>query len=161
MNNIIQISYKYYNEALKLIKSNNISQAKIKLEKSIKLYGADVQVLNLLASCEYLFCNFNKANLYWSKSLKINNNQNKVRDYVEELNSEKFKKLLEKYNKAIKCIHNEDYNNSINLLNEVIDIDSNLIEPYYIIGLCLINNGKIDKGLDYLKIASKKDNGNL
>ena len=61
MDSIINLSYKYYNEALKNIKSNNISNARDNLYKAIKLYNEDIDILNLLGSCEYLLCNFDKS----------------------------------------------------------------------------------------------------
>lgn len=161
MDSIIQQSYRYYNKAIDLIKVNNVSQAKIKLDKAIKLYGGDVQILNLLASCEYLLCDFNKANLYWNRSIKINNEDNKAIYYLHYLKSENFKLLLLKYNDAIKFVHEQNYKKAVSMSKEVINIDDNLIEPYYIIGLCLIKQGEYHKALNYIQIANKKDKGNL
>lgn len=161
MDNIIQLSYKYYNEALDFIKVSNISYAKQRLHKAIKLYGRESDIFNFLGSCEYISGNFNKAHLYWKKSIKINNVNNKAVNYLQELKSEKFIKYLDQYNNAIKHIHDKEYNKGILLLEELINLDTNIIEPYYIIGQCFIAQGEPDKAMKYLKIANEKDTGNI
>ena len=160
MDSIINLSYKYYNEALKNIKSNNISNARDNLYKAIKLYNEDIDILNLLGSCEYLLCNFDKSKYYWQKSLKYNKENKKAEKYLQNLESDEFKSLLKKYNKGIKCIKNNDFKNAIELLTQVINIDNNIIEPYYLIGLCLVENKEYGKALKYFKIAREKDIGN-
>lgn len=161
MDNIIQMSYGYYNKALEMVKKNNIEDAKINLEKAIKLYCKDTEILNLLGCCEYLLCNFDKSNFYWNESIKVDSFNNKAIDYVNYLDSEKFKNLLLTYNKAIDLLNNRSLEYAIILLKEVIGLDNNLIEPYYIVGVCYFYLKDYNLSLKYLKIANKKDSGNL
>ncbi len=160
MDSIINLSYKYYNEALEYIKSSNISKAKYKLEEAIKIYDSDCEILNLLGGCEYLLCNFEKAKYYWEKSLLLDSSNEKIESYLNYIVSDKFKDLLKKYNESIAYIKNNDYINGINLMLKVIDIDENIIEPYYILGVCYLHEIQYQNSIKYLKIARNKDTGN-
>lgn len=160
MENIINLSYRYYNEALDFIKLDNISEAKCKLEEAVKIYDSDCDILNLLGSCEYLLCNFDKAKYYWKRSLSLDLNNKKIESYLNYIISNKFKDLLKKYNDSITFIKNNDYSNAVQLMLQVIDIDSNIIEPYYIVGLCYAKEKQYKNAIKYLNIATNKDTGN-
>lgn len=160
MDNIIQISFKHYNEALRLIQAGYISKAKEEIEKSLKFYCKDTDILNLMGCCEYLLCDFNKAYFYWNESIKVSKINNKAMNYIDDLNGEEFKELLSIYNNSIESIKNKRYEESIILLEKVIKLDKNLIEPYYIIGLCYIELNKYNESLKYLNLVSERDKDN-
>lgn len=160
MESIINLSYQYYNEALNLIKINNVTEAKYKLYEAIKLYDSDCDILNLVASCEYLLCNFDKAKYFWERSLKLKPDNKKIESYLNYIISNEFKNLLTKYNDSITLIKNNNYKDAIQLMLQVIETDSNIIEPYYIIGVCYAKEKQYENAIKYLKDAKNRDIGN-
>lgn len=160
MDNIVQISYKYYNESLKLAKSGFISKARDLLSEGLKFNSNDIEILNLMGHLEYLLCNFDRAYFYWNESVKINDSYNKALSYIKKLKSDDFKELLLLYNNSIKFAKDKNFNKAIELLEQIIVIDKNLIEPYYIIGLCYIELKKYKKALLYFNKLNELDKEN-
>ena len=160
MNNLIEISNVYYNNALELIKDNKVSKAVTLIEKCLKYYAKDVQVLNLMGICQYMLCDFDKAYFYWSKSLSCDTDDNRANYYLEDLNSEEFKSFISKYNLAIDDINNLKYKDAIITLEEINQFDKELVEPYVIRGLCYYELKEYSLAKEYIEhaLAMDKDN---
>jgi len=96
-------SYIIYNNALDMVKNNDITNAINELNKAIKLNPKDIDILNLLGICNFLQCNFDKALGHFAKSLnyKYSDVANK---YIDSMNSIEFETFLERYNHAIRFI---------------------------------------------------------
>lgn len=157
MKDLIEISKSYYNSALELVEENKISKAIEILEKSLKCYCKNTEVLNLIGLCEYVSCNFDKAYFYWDKSLELCKKNNKADNYLKMLNSREFDVLLSKYNLAIDNLDNSNYKQTIKILKEIIKSNKDLIEPYIIIGLCYYELKEYNLAKDYLEEAKLKD----
>lgn len=161
MDNLIELASIYYNNALDLIKDNNISKAVELIEKSLEYNYEDVQALNLMGIFQYMFCNFDKALLTWNKSLICDNTNNRARYYLESLNSEKFKGFLEYYNLSISYIDKFEYKAAIELLLEINKTNKDLIEPYALIGNCYYALQEHELAKKYLNQALAKDIDNI
>lgn len=160
MNNLIQISNIYYNNALDLVKNNEISKAVELIEKCLKYYAKDVQALNLMGLCQYILCDFDKAYFYWSKSLVCDDKNNRAKYYLDVLNSDNFKMVIQKYNSAIDSINNFRYKDAINTLEEISQSNKELIEPYVIIGLCYYELREYNLAKKYIQHALTIDKDN-
>ena len=157
---IIQKAFILYNEALDLLKENNLSGAHTKLIQSVSLYAKDSNMLNLLGLCSFSLCDFNLAHQSWAQSLRVQEKDNKATEYLAVLESNNFKKLMSNYNLSLEYIHTDKMEKGINVLQKIIEDQADLVEPYLIIALCQIalDNHK-EAGL-YCRKALEKDAGN-
>ena len=160
MNDLIEITNIYYNNALDLVKNNKVSLAVELLEKCLNYYAKDTQVLNLMGICQYVLCDFDKAYFYWCQSLMCGQETNRANYYLDILNSNDFQELIKNYNLAISNVNNLNYKEAIDILSKIIESNKELIEPYVIIGLCYykINENKLAQ--TYIEYAINKDKGN-
>ena len=82
------------------------------------------------------------------------------RKYVDILSSDEFKVFLGRYNHSIRFI-NEDLNQeSIHILNNIIEEDPDLIEPYVILALLYDKMGNLKKKEYYLDRLEQVDKDN-
>ena len=87
-------------------------------------------------------------------------NNNLSRKYVDILSSDEFKVFLGRYNHSIRFI-NEDLNQeSIYILNNIIEEDPDLIEPYVILALLYDKIGNLKKKEYYLNKLEQIDKDN-
>ena len=137
-------SYKNYNEALNLASRNYITTATEIIEKALELNPKDVDILNLRGLLKLLKCDFSKSFESFYTAMCYGNNE-LSRKYVDILSSDEFKVFLGRYNHSIRFI-NEDLNQeSIHILNNIIEEDPNLIEPYVILTLLYDKIGNLKK----------------
>ncbi|MGL5348389.1 MAG: tetratricopeptide repeat protein [Peptostreptococcaceae bacterium] len=161
-------SYNRYNNALELANKNYITTAIEFIEKAIEINPKDVDILNLRGLLNLLKCDFSKAFESFYTGMCYGNNE-LSRKYVDMLSSDEFNVFLSRYNHSIRFI-NEDLNQeSICILDSMIEEDPDLIEPYVILALLydkLDNNNKKEYYLEKLRIidvdnhlfeAEKKD----
>lgn len=160
MNNLINISFLYYNKALDLINENNISAAKKNLEKAAEIYLKDIDILNLLGLCEYYLCNFNKANYYWNKSIRLNSNCNSAYNYLDELKTQKFNDFMDRYNIGLDYFEIEKYVESIEVFESILELNSCFIEIYEILIVSYLELDDINNASKYIKLLSEVDSGN-
>lgn len=152
-------SYKNYNEALNLACKNYITTATEIIEKSLELNPKDVDILNLRGLLKLLKCDFSKAFESFYTAMCYGNNE-LSRKYVDILSSDEFKVFLGRYNHSIRFI-NEDLNQeSIHILNNIIEEDPDLIEPYVILALLYDKLNNLKKKEHYLEklVQIDKDN---
>ncbi len=152
-------SYKNYNEALNLACKNYITTATEIIEKSLELNPKDVDILNLRGLLKLLKCDFSKAFESFYTAMCYGNNE-LSRKYVDILSSDEFKVFLGRYNHSIRFI-NEDLNQeSIHILNNIIEEDPDLIEPYVILALLYDKLNNLKKKEHYLEklVEIDKDN---
>lgn len=152
-------SYKNYNEALNLASRNYITTATEIIEKSLELNPKDVDILNLRGLLKLLKCDFSKAFESFYTAMCYGNNE-LSRKYVEILSSDEIKVFLGRYNHSIRFI-NEDLNQeSIHILNNIIEEDPDLIEPYVILALLYDKMGNLKKKEYYLDRLEQVDKDN-
>ena len=152
-------SYKNYNEALNLANKNYFTTSTELIEKALELNPKDIDILNLRGLLKLLKCDFSKSFESFYTAMCYGNNE-LSRKYVDILSSDEFKVFLGRYNHSIRFI-NEDLNQeSIYILNNIIEEDPNLIEPYVILALLYDKIGNLKKKQYYLERLEKVDKDN-
>ena len=150
-------SYKKYNNALDLASKNYITSALDNIEKALELNPKDVDILNLKGLLKLLKCDFSKSFESFYTAMCYGNNK-LSRKYVDKLSSDEFNVFLRRYNHSIRFINEELNQESIHILDNIIEEDPDLIEPYVILALLydkLNNTKKKDVYLEVLKQIDK------
>ncbi|WP_122639434.1 tetratricopeptide repeat protein [Romboutsia sp. Marseille-P6047] len=140
-------SYNDYNNSLELANRGYITKAVELIESALEINPKDVDILNLRGLLKLLKCDFSKAFESFYTALCYGNNE-LSRKYVDILSSEDFKVFLGRYNHSIRFINEELNQESIHILDNIIDEDPDLIEPYVILYL-LYNKLGNEKKKDY------------
>lgn len=161
MEKLIQTAYSYYNQALDAMATNDVTGAVALLDKSLNIYSKNADALNLMGLCQYMFCNFDKAGFYWSKTLTIDETNEQARKYLQSLNSEEFVAVIERYNQAIDCFEQKKYKHCINLMETIVNEENKLIEPYIIISYCFYLIKNIDQAKKYINQTLAIDKNNV
>ncbi|MEF9991384.1 MAG: tetratricopeptide repeat protein [Romboutsia sp.] len=152
-------SYKRYNNALDLCEKSYITSAIDMVEKALEINPKDIDILNLKGLLTLLKCDFTKAFESFYTGLCYGNNELSIK-YVDLLSSEEYKTFLARYNHSIRFI-NEDLNHeSIQILDNIIEEDPDLIEPYVILSLLYDKLGNINKREMYLDRLKEVDRDN-
>lgn len=149
----------HYKEAMNSIKNNNVSDAIDELKLCLKFNSKSVSALNLLGLAYYLKCRFDKAEKTWLKSLSIQKDNNKARDYLELITKKDFKEIRQEY-KNILFNDETDQNKKIKFLKRLIEKHDELIEPYVILGLLYKKEENYEEALKYFYQAYDLDSGN-
>ena len=147
------------NEALSLMNNNRLKDGMRILEKALLIDNNDIDDLNIMGLCSYIYCNFNKAKYYFEKSSKIFKG-NKTSNYIIAMYTKKFYELNYKYNKALEHIKNEEYESAIELLEEIKTIDKELIPPYELLYMLYNEIKESELALENIKIAYSLDTSN-
>lgn len=150
-------SYKRYNNALDLAHRNYVTTALETIEKALEINPKDVDILNLKGLLKLLKCDFSKAFESFYTGMCYGNNE-LSRKYVDMLSSDEFNIFLRRYNHSIRFINEELNQESIHILDNIIEEDPELIEPYVILALLydkLGNAKKRDIYLDTLRVIDK------
>lgn len=152
-------SYKKYNNAINLANKNYTTSALAMIDEAIEINPKDVDILNLRGLLKLLKCDFSKAFESFYTAMCYENND-LSRNYVDLISSEEFKVFLGRYNHSIRFI-NEDLNHeSIHIMNNIIDEDPELIEPYVILSLLYDKMGNTEKRDRYLERLRQVDMDN-
>jgi Flp pilus assembly protein TadD len=155
----MQMKNIHYQNALHLIKNNNVSDAVKELKLCLKFNRNNTAALNLLGLAYYLKCRFEKAEANWRKSLSIRRENNKAADYIELITKSDFKELRRRYKKIL--FNDEvDEKTKIAFLEDIIADHEELIEPYVILALLYKRKGNHEQALTYLYEAYDLDSGN-
>jgi tetratricopeptide (TPR) repeat protein len=149
----------HYRDAMNLIKNNNVSDAIEELKLCLKFNSKSVAALNLLGLAYYLKCRFDKAEKTWRKSLSLQRDKNKARDYLELITKQDFKEIRKEY-KDILFSDEAAKNKKIKFLKKLIEEYDELIEPYVILGLLYKKEENYEEALKYFYQAYELDSGN-
>lgn len=161
MEKIIDSAYRLYNQALELIKESNLSDAVKQLKESIRLYSKDPEILNVLGLCSFSMCNFQEARYFWSKSMQISAEDNRAKVYLQTIDSNKFKEMINQYNHSLQKINNNQVEEAVLELQRITHHYSNLIEPYILLGLCNYHLGRYEEAEKNWLKAWSYDQGNI
>ncbi len=152
-------SYKKYNQALDLVDKRYITTAINLIEEAIQLNPKDTDILNLRGLLSLLKCDFTKAFESFYTSMCYGN-EDISRKYIDILSSDEFNVFLARYNHSIRFI-NEDLNQeSIHILDNIIEENSDLIEPHVILVLLYEKLGNVKKKEHYLQKLTQVDKAN-
>lgn len=149
----------HYQNALHLIKNNNVSDAVKELKLCLKFNTNDTAALNLLGLAYYLKCRFDKAEAKWRESLSLRREKNKAADYLELITKSDFKELRQRYKKIIFNDAADEKSKRV-FLEDITAEHEELIEPYLILALLYKKKGNYEQALAYLYQAYDLDSGN-
>lgn len=152
-------SYKRYNNSLDLAYKNYITSACEHIETALEINPKDVDILNLKGLLTLLKCDFSKAFESFYTAMCYGNNE-MSRKYVDMLSSDDFKVFLARYNHSIRFINEELNDECIHILENIIDEDPDLIEPYVLLSLIYDKLGDIKRKESYLKHLRDVDKDN-
>ena len=152
-------SYNRYNNALELADKNYITSACYTVEKALEINPKDVDILNLKGLLTLLKCDFSKSFESFYTAMCYGNNE-LSRKYVDMLSSDEFNVFLGRYNHSIRFINEELNHESIHILDNMIEEDPYLIEPYIILSLLYDKLGNIKKRETYLQKLREVDKDN-
>ncbi|WP_270939884.1 tetratricopeptide repeat protein [Romboutsia lituseburensis] len=152
-------SYKRYNNSLDLAYKNYITSACEHIETALEINPKDVDILNLKGLLTLLKCDFSKAFESFYTAMCYGNNE-MSRKYVDMLSSDDFKVFLARYNHSIRFINEELNDECIHILENIIDEDPDLIEPYVLLSLIYDKLGDIKRKESYLKYLRDVDKDN-
>lgn len=152
-------SYNDYNNALELAERGYITKSVELIESALEVNPKDLDILNLRGLLKLLKCDFSKAFESFYTALCYGNNE-LSRKYVDILSSEDFKVFLGRYNHSIRFINEELNQESIYILDNIIDEDPDLIEPYVILYLLYNKLGNEKKKEYYFNKLKEVDKDN-
>jgi tetratricopeptide (TPR) repeat protein len=152
-------SYNRYNNALELADKNYITSACCTVEKALEINPKDVDILNLKGLLTLLKCDFSKSFESFYTAMCYGNNE-LSRKYVDMLSSDEFNVFLGRYNHSIRFINEELNHESIHILDNMIEEDPYLIEPYIILSLLYDKLGNVKKREIYLQKLREVDKDN-
>lgn len=145
------------NEALK---NKDITKAKEILENSLVKKPENIEIINLLGYCEYLFCNFEKAKYYWNKSISIKARDNQAVEYLLRYKDDTARDFQKLYKEAIRCEDQGDYTRAISILKGLFEREPEMVGLLLQIGHCHFLNGSLNDATEYMNKALKLDSSN-
>lgn len=152
-------SYKRYNNALDLAYKDYITSAVNMVNKALEINPKDIDILNLRGLLKLLKCDFAKSFESFYTALCYENNHIS-RKYVNLISSEDFKTFLGRYNHSIRFINEEMNYESIHILENIVEEEPQLIEPYVILSLLYDKLGNVKKREGYLDRLKEIDKDN-
>ncbi|MDK0811920.1 hypothetical protein P5E54_14325 [Clostridium perfringens] len=149
-----------YNNALDLILNKKLKEGEKLLEKIYGSGNINIDILNLLGIIKYMYCDFYGAKKYWNESLKISYEDNKASEFIEDIESDDFKLISEKYKDSISLIEDKNYLQAIENLEEINKRRSELIEVKIILALLYMTIDEKNKALKNIESALSYDTSN-
>ncbi|WP_255994029.1 tetratricopeptide repeat protein [Clostridium perfringens] len=149
-----------YNNALDLILNKKLKEGEKLLEKIHSSGNINIDILNLLGIIKYMYCDFYGAKKYWNESLKISYEDNKASEFIEDIESDDFKLISEKYKDSISLIEDKNYLQAIENLEEVNKRRSELIEVKILLALLYMTIDEKNKAFKNIESALSYDTSN-
>ena len=149
-----------YNNALDLILNKKLKEGEKLLEKIHSSGNVNIDILNLLGIIKYMYCDFYGAKKYWNESLKISYEDNKASEFIEDIESNDFKLISEKYKDSISLIEDKNYLQAIENLEEINKRRSELIEVKTLLALLYMTIDEKKKAFKNIESALSYDTSN-
>lgn len=149
-----------YNNALDLILNKKLKEGEKLLEKIYGSGNVNIDILNLLGIIKYMYCDFYGAKKYWNESLKISYEDNKASEFIEDIGSDDFKLIIEKYKDSLSLIEDKSYLQAIENLEEVNKRRSELIEVKILLALLYMIIDEKKKAFKNIEGALSYDTSN-
>lgn len=142
-----------------LLSENRITEGKLELEKLITYDNNNIHALNLLALCEFRYCNFNTAIKYIDKSIKLKDIKT-TRLYREEIYSGYKNGLYRDYYLIVNNLKKKQYYKQIDKLENIKANNTQLIEPYLLLAILYLRENKLIRARKNISLAYKMDISN-
>ena len=149
-----------YNNALDLILNKKLKKGEKLLEKIYGSGNINIDILNLLGIIKYMYCDFYEAKKYWNESLKVSCEDNKASEFIEDVESDDFKLISEKYIYSLNLIEDKNYSQAIEVLEEINKGRSELIEVKILLALLYMIIDEKNKAFKNIESALSYDTSN-
>ncbi len=162
---IMRLSNMYYNDGLKKAQVRDLSGAVESLRQSLKCNRNNIDARNLLGLVYFEMGEAVAALSEWVISKNIKPDRNVADDFIEEIQSNPTRltginQSLKKYNQALSYCHQESYDLAIIQLKKVLQMNSNLIVAYQLLGLLYLHAGEFGRARKTLENGRKIDKNN-
>ena len=107
-----------------------------------------------------MYCDFYEAKKYWNESLKVSCEDNKASEFIEDVESDDFKLISEKYIYSLNLIEDKNYSQAIEVLEEINKGRSELIEVKIILALLYMIIDEKNKAFKNIESALSYDISN-
>lgn len=149
-----------YSNALDLILNKKLKEGEKLLEKIYGSGNINIDTLNLLGIIKYMYCDFYEAKKYWNESLKVSCEDNKASEFIEDVESDDFKLISEKYIYSLNLIEDKNYSQAIEVLEEINKRRSELIEVKILLALLYMIIDEKNKAFKNIERALSYDLSN-
>lgn len=149
-----------YNNALDLILNKKLKEGEKLLEKIYGSGNINIDILNLLGIIKYMYCDFYGAKKYWNESLKVSCEDNNAYEFIEDIESDDFKLISEKYIYSLNLIEDKNYLQAIESLEEINKGRSELIEVKILLALLYMIIDEKNKAFKNIESALSYDISN-
>ncbi len=162
---IMRLSNMYYNDGLKKAQVRDLSGAVESLRQSLKCNRNNIDARNLLGLVYFEMGEAVAALSEWVISKNIKPERNVADDFIEEIQSNPTRlsginQSLKKYNQALSYCYQESYDLAIIQLKKVLQMNSNLIVAYQLLGLLYIHAGEFGRARKTLENGRRIDKNN-
>ena len=135
-----------YNNALDLILNKKLKKGEKLLEKIYGSGNINIDILNLLGIIKYMYCDFYEAK--------------KASEFIEDIESDDFKLISEKYKDSLNLIEDKNYSQAIEILEEINKGRSELIEVKILLALLYMIIDEKNKAFKNIESALSYDISN-
>ena len=107
-----------------------------------------------------MYCDFYEAKKYWNEMLKVSCEDNKASEFIEDIESDDFKLISEKYRDSLNLIEDKNYSQAIESLEEINKGRSELIEVKILLALLYMIIDEKNKAFKNIESALSYDISN-
>lgn len=141
-NNEVSVS-SIIDSAVENIKLHDITMAYEYLWTAKRYEPENVEIINLLAQCHYIWGDFEKAEASWEKVLKLEASNYEASARLSAFRSPSFQFWLKKYHEAVNQVENRHYEEAQYLLWNLLRENDDFVGVYQLLGLsCLATSDK-------------------
>jgi len=125
-------------QAAEKILEHDITGAYEILVEAIKADVENIEILNLIARCYFLWGDFERAELCWKKVLELDTANPEASLSLEDLQDPPFQFWLKRYYEALNQVENRNYEAARNALWELLQEKDCFVGIYQLLGLCYL-----------------------
>lgn len=135
-----EISDKFYNSSMDLIKENYLSGAACMLKEALELDGDNPQYLDALGLCMFARGDFEQAKVFWMRSIELDSVPARTEQYLKSMDSEDFIKYIQAFNFSIEAVDEGKYVKALLRIIPLLKLTPN-VEGYNLAGLLFYKLG--------------------
>ena len=161
MNNELKdLAYSYYNNAIDSLKKNDLSKANKLLGESRKIID-DKDILNLHGLVLFRLNYMKDSIATFERSLELYGEDNLLANsYLENLNGAEFSGYIKNYDEALVLIKKGKYDEAIKYLNACLKFNDEIVDIYLLKGICFNKLKKINLEIKEIEKALQYDSNN-
>ncbi|MDD2619521.1 MAG: tetratricopeptide repeat protein [Syntrophomonadaceae bacterium] len=121
--------------AIENIRLHDVTMAYESLWEAKKHEPDNVEIINLLAACHYIWGDFEKAEAAWERALELDASNSEANDRLSAFRSPSFQFWLKKYYEAVNQVENRHYEDGQYLLWQLLKENDTFVGVYQLLGL--------------------------